>query len=59
MLTDSVSKKDAAALAPFIARGGRVVVVCDTPEKQKASESLKGAVAVKFYGDVADALLVR
>ena len=59
VLTDSVSKKDAAALAPFIARGGRVVVVCDTPEKQKASESLKGAVAVKFYGDVADALLVR
>ena len=59
VLTDSVSKKDAAALAPFIARGGRVVVVCDTPEKQKASESLKGAVAVKFYGDVAEALLVQ
>ena len=59
VLTDSVSKKDVAALAPFIARGGRVVVVCDTPEKQKASESLKGGVAVKCYGDVADALLVR
>ena len=59
VLTDSVSKKEAAALAPFIARGGRVVVVCDTPEKQKAAESLKGAVAVKCYGDVADALLVR
>ncbi len=44
-------------LAPFIARGGRVVAVCDTPEKQKAAESLKGAVAVKSYDDVADALL--
>ena len=59
VLTDSVSTKEAAALATFIARGGRVVVVCDTPEKQKAAESLKGAVAVKCYGDVADALLVR
>ena len=26
-------------------------------EKQKAAESLKGAVAVKSYDDVADALL--
>ena len=57
VLTGPVTEKGVKTLAPFIARGGRVVAVCDTPEKQKAAESLKGAVAVKSYDDVADALL--
>ena len=37
--------------------GGRVVAVCDTPEKCKAAELLKGAVVVGRYGDVIAALL--
>ena len=41
----------------FIARGGRVVAVCDTPEKRKAAELLKGAVVVESYDGVIAALL--
>ncbi len=47
-----------AFAAPFLARGGRVVAVCDTPEKQKAAAALKGAIQVKSYAYVADALLL-
>ena len=48
-----------AFAAPFLARGGRVVAVCDTPEKQKAAESLKGAIVVKSYDAVVESLLPR
>lgn len=39
------------------ARGGRVVAVCDTPEKRKAAELLKGAVVVESYDELIAALL--
>ena len=57
VLTGPVTEKGVKKLAPFIAHGGRVVAVCDTPEKEKAAKSLEGAVAVKSYGEIADALL--
>ena len=57
VLTGPVSKKDAAALSSFIARGGRVVAVCDTPEKRKAAGPLKGATVVDSCDKIADALL--
>ena len=33
--------------------------VCDTPDRLKAAEKLKGAVVVKSYAEVADALRVH
>ena len=43
----------------LLARGGRIVIVADTPEEQNAAKKLKGALVLESYGDVADAILKR
>ena len=57
VLTDKTNDTEAKLLSRFITRGGRVVIVADKPEKIKAAEKLKGAVVVKSYGEVVEALL--
>lgn len=57
LLTDKTDAKEAKTMNAFIARGGRVVAVCDTPEKRKAAELLKGAVVVESYDELIAALL--
>ncbi len=57
VLTDKTDADEAKEMNAFIARGGRVVAVCDTPEKRKAAELLKGAVVVGSYDGVIAALL--
>lgn len=57
VLTSAVSGKAVKKLTPFIARGGRVVAVCDTPKKLDAAKSLPGVVVVKSYDEVSDAIL--
>ena len=57
VLTGTVSEKAVKKLTPFIARGGRVVAVCDTSKKLEAAKSLPGMVVVKSYDEVSDALL--
>lgn len=57
VLTSAVSEKAVKKLTPFIARGGRVVAVCDTPKKREAAKSLPGVIAVKSYNEVSHALL--
>ena len=57
VLTDKTDAGEAKRMNAFIARGGRVVAVCDTPEKRKAAGLLKGAAVVGSYGDVIAALL--
>jgi len=57
VLTGAVSEKAVKNLTPFIARGGRVVAVCDTPKKRDAAKSLPGVIAVKSYDEISDALL--
>ena len=57
VLTDKTNAKEAKTMNAYIARGGRVVAVCDTPEKRKAAELLKGAVVVESYADLIAALL--
>lgn len=57
VLTDKVTKGEAELLERYVARGLRVVVVADTPEKIKAAETFKGAVVVDSYDKVIAALL--
>lgn len=57
VLTDKTDADEAKSMNAFIARGGRVVAVCDTPEKRKAAGMLKGAVMVDSYRDVVEAIL--
>ncbi|MBP5511366.1 MAG: hypothetical protein J6Z49_10655 [Kiritimatiellae bacterium] len=57
VLTDKTNANEAKTMNAYIARGGRVVAVCDTPEKRKAAELLKGAVVVESYDDLIAALL--
>ena len=58
VLTDQVSKADVNALAPYISRGLKVVVVADTEDKRAAAKKLlPEAVAVDSYAKVVDALL--
>ena len=56
VLTDKTDADEASQMNAFIARGGRVVAVCDTPEKRKAAELLKGAVVVESYAEVVEAI---
>jgi len=56
VLTGKATDEDAKRLNRYIARGGRVVAVCDTPVRLKAAEKLKGALVVKSYSEVAEAL---
>ena len=58
VLTDQVSKADVNALAPYISRGLKVVLVADTEDKRAAAKKLlPEAVAVDSYAKVVDALL--
>ena len=57
VLTDKTDADEAKEMNAFIARGGRVVAVCDTPEKRKAAELLKGATVVESYDKLISALL--
>ena len=57
VLTDKTNAEEAKKMNAFIARGGRVVAVCDTPEKRKAAELLKGATVVESYDKLIPALL--
>ena len=57
VITDKTDADEARQMNAFIARGGRVVAVCDTPEKRKAAGLLKGAVVVESYDGVIDAIL--
>ena len=55
--TEKVKKGEAAQMEHFISRGGRVVIVADTPTEQKAAKMVKGAVVLESYDGVADAIL--
>ena len=57
VFTEKVSDADAGMVKRFIARGGRVVVVADTPAEVEAAAKIKGAVVVDSYAKLADALL--
>ena len=57
VFTEKVSDADAAMVKRLLARGGRVVVVADTPDEAKAAAKIKGAAVVDSYDKVADALL--
>ena len=57
VVTDEVKKSSVATLEQYIARGGRVVIVADTPAERKAAKMLKDAIVVDSYGKVVDALL--
>ncbi len=57
VLTDKTDADEVKQMNAFIARGGTVVAVCDTPEKRKAAEKLKGAKVVGSYVEVIPALL--
>lgn len=48
-----------AHLGDFIAKGGRVVVVVDTPAKRRFAETIKGAVPVDAYDKIPDAILKK
>jgi glutamine amidotransferase-like uncharacterized protein len=55
--TDEVKKSDVADIESFIARGGKVVLVADTPAELKAAKNVKGAVVIESYENVVDAIL--
>ena len=55
--TDEVKKSSVAALERYIARGGRVVIVADTPAERKAAKQVDGAVVLDSYDGVVDAVL--
>ena len=57
VFTEKVSDADAGMVKRLLARGGRVVVVADTPDEAKAAAKIKGAAVVDSYDKVADALL--
>lgn len=55
--TGEVTDADAQMLNRFVEKGGRVVVLCDTPEKRQASAKLKDAITVEKYADIIDAVV--
>jgi len=57
VVTDEVKKSSVASLEAYIARGGRVVIVADTPAELKAAEMVKGAVVLESYDGVVDSIL--
>ena len=57
VLTDKTNAEEAKKMNAFIARGGRVVSVCDTPEKRKAAKLLKGAAVVESYDKIIAAIM--
>ena len=57
VVTDEVKKGDVAQMEYFISRGGRVVLVADTPAERKAATMVKGALVLDSYDAVVDAIL--
>ena len=57
IVTDEVKKSSVATLEDYISRGGRVVIVADTPAERKAAKTVKGAVVLESYDGVIDAVL--
>ena len=57
VITGEVKKSEVAKLERFISRGGRVVVVADTPSEREAAKKLKGALILDSYDGVVDAIL--
>ena len=59
VLTGKATGAEAKTLNRYIARGGRVVAVCDTQKKREAAKKLKGAVVVDSYDKVVDAIAME
>ena len=57
VFTDKVSNAHKRTARRFIARGGRVVIVADTPEELAAAKTVKEAVVLESYDGVIDAIL--
>jgi hypothetical protein len=57
VITGEVKKDAVNQLESYISRGGRVVIVADTNEELEASKMVKGAVVLKSYDGVLDAIL--
>lgn len=57
VLTGEVKKKEVSRLERFVSRGGRVVVVADTPAERSAAKTVKGAVVLESYNGVVDAIM--
>ena len=57
VVTGEVKKDAVNQLESYISRGGRVVIVADTNEELEASKMVKGAVVLKSYDGVLDAIL--
>ena len=57
VFTDKVSDSDKRVAKRFIARGGRIVIVADTPEELNAAKTVNGAVVLESYDGVIDAIL--
>ena len=57
VVTDEVKKGDVTQMEYFISRGGRVVLVADTPAERKAATMVKGALVLDSYDAVVDAIL--
>ena len=55
--TGPVKPRDIKGINAYIARGGRVVLLCDTPEKRAAAEKVRGAELVGSYAELVGALL--
>ena len=57
VVTDEVKKSTVLELEDYISRGGRVVIVADTPAELKAAKAVNGAVVLESYDGVVDAIL--
>ena len=57
VVTGVVSDGNAKTYNRHVERGGKVVALCDTPEKAKAAAKLRGAVVVDSYDSLLDAIL--
>ena len=57
VLTGEVKKKEVSKLERFISRGGKVVIVADTPAERETAKTVKGAVVLESYNGVVDAIM--
>ena len=57
VLTGEVKKKEVSKLERFISRGGKVVIIADTPAERETAKTVKGAVVLESYNGVVDAIM--
>ena len=57
VLTGEVKKKEVSRLERFVSRGGKVVIVADTPAERETAKTVKGAVVLESYNGVVDAIM--